>query len=128
MVGPDFALGHKRHGTIQVLQDLGLKMGFWVHVVEPQTQGDQVVRSRSLRQMLSVGEVEAAVALLGRRYGLTGTVAHGDARGRELGFPTANLLVDCELLIPAMSMPLMALVWTTPIRHQHWCKTHLRRG
>jgi len=100
VVGPDFALGHKREGTILVLRELGREMGFWLHVVEPMSQGGQVARSRSLRQMVSEGKVEAASALLGRCYSLTGTVAHGDARGRELGFPTANLLVEPELLVP----------------------------
>jgi len=100
VVGPDFAMGHKREGTIPVLQGLGQEMGFWLHVVEPLTQGGQMVRSRSLRRMVSSGEVEAAAGLLGRYYSLTGRVAHGDARGRELGFPTANLLVEPEILVP----------------------------
>ena len=63
-----------------------------------------MVRSRSLRRMVSSGEVEAAAGLLGRYYSLTGRVAHGDARGRELGFPTANLLVEPEILVPGDSI------------------------
>jgi riboflavin kinase/FMN adenylyltransferase len=100
VVGPDFALGHKRQGTIPVLRELGREMGFWLHVVEPLAEGGQAVRSRSLRQLVTEGDVKAAAVLLGRLYSLTGTVAHGDARGRELGFPTANLLVEPELLVP----------------------------
>jgi riboflavin kinase/FMN adenylyltransferase len=115
VVGPDFALGHKREGTIPVLQEFGRKMGFWVHVVGPMGQGGQAVSSRSLRQMVSVGEVEAAAALLGRRYALTGTVAHGDARGRDLGFPTANLKVDPNLLVPGNGI---YATWAT-VKGQH---------
>ncbi len=100
VVGPDFALGRGRRGTVEVLRELGQRHGFQVHVVHPITWQGQEVRSFTLRQLIQSGEVAQAMALLTRPYRLKGTVVRGDGRGRQIGVPTANLRVDPLRLLP----------------------------
>lgn len=99
--GPNFALGYKREGTIPVLQDLGAEMGFTVTVVEPRQFQDGMISSTRVRDLVANGQVAQAARLLGRYPMLRGVVVHGDHRGRELGFPTANLETPERKLIPA---------------------------
>lgn len=99
--GPNFALGYKREGTIPVLQDLGAEFGFTITVVEPESMQDGVISSTRVRDLVAQGNVAEASELLGRYPMLQGIVIHGDHRGRELGFPTANLEVPDKKLIPA---------------------------
>ena len=99
--GPNFALGYKREGTIPVLQDLGQEFGFTVTVVEPHQFQDGIISSTRVRELVANGDVTQATALLGRHPMLRGVVVHGDHRGRELGYPTANLEVPDKKLIPA---------------------------
>jgi riboflavin kinase/FMN adenylyltransferase len=101
LVGPDFALGHGREGDVSSLRSLGDEMGFWVEQAEPVGLGTGIVRSSVTRDLIAAGEVKAAGDMLGRRYSLTGTVVPGDRRGRTLGFPTANLDLDADLVLPA---------------------------
>ena len=91
VIGPDFALGRNREGNVDLLQALGQEMGFWVETLEPMLLDGVLVKSRVIRQAIADGEVAAAARLLGREYSLTGKVVAGDRRGRELGFPTANV-------------------------------------
>lgn len=100
-VGPDFALGHRRRGTVEVLREIGLRQGFRVEVVPPLTAGGQVVSSSAIRRLLGEGQVAEAARLLGRPYGLTAEVNTGAGRGRALGFPTANLAPEPARLLPA---------------------------
>lgn len=100
VVGPDFALGYNREGDIPTLRRLGTEMDFWVEPVEPVLMDKTVIRSSAVRNLLGHGDVESASAMLGRLYGLTGPVVEGDRRGRELGFPTANLALDADLALP----------------------------
>lgn len=100
VVGPDFALGRNREGNADFLRELGREMGFWVETLEPLLLGGTLVKSRAVRQAITEGEVAAAAALLGREYALTGRVATGDRRGRELGFPTANMDIAPEMALP----------------------------
>lgn len=99
--GPNFALGYKREGTIPVLQDLGQEFAFTVSVVEPRGFQHGIVSSTRVRDLVAQGDVSAAAELLGRFPMLRGVVVHGDHRGRELGFPTANLEIPDRKLIPA---------------------------
>ena len=101
VVGPDFALGHRREGDVPTLRSLGAEMGFWVEAVEPLQLGSSVIRSSEMRGLIVQGNVEEAAHLMGRLYSLTGTVVEGDRRGRLLGFPTANLDLDPGLVVPA---------------------------
>jgi riboflavin kinase / FMN adenylyltransferase len=99
IVGTNFRFGHKAQGDVALLQQLGLKYGFEVEVFD--LVGDAGIWSSTrVRQAILHGQVDTACNLLGRPHRLTGTVVHGDHRGRELGFPTANLEVDGGLIIP----------------------------
>ena len=100
-VGPDFAMGRNREGDIPALRQIGKKMGFEVHVVEPLIWDGEVVSSTRIRYLLTRGEIRQATTLLGRYPSITGQVMHGAQRGRLLGFPTANLSVLPERAIPA---------------------------
>ncbi len=101
VVGYDYRFGRRRRGDTALLQTLGERYGFTVKVVPPQKVGGVVVSSSLIRELLERGKVEEAARLLGRPYSLTGKVIRGQARGRLLGFPTANLEVPPEKLIPA---------------------------
>ena len=100
VVGPDFALGHKREGTVERLTALGQDMGFTVEVVPPLTQSSTVVSSTAIRRALAAGDVRGAARMLGRPFRLTGPVVRGEGRGRKLGFPTANIAFDPERALP----------------------------
>ncbi len=99
--GPNFALGYKREGTLAVLRDLGQEFGFTVTVVDPHEFQDGIISSTRVRDLVTNGDIAQATTLLGRYPMLRGVVVHGDHRGRELGYPTANLEVPDKKLIPA---------------------------
>lgn len=101
IVGPDFAMGHKREGDIEMLSTLGADMGFTVQEVDLMVNGGKAVRSTEIRQAIASGDMSTAEEMLGRRFELVGKVGHGDHRGRELGFPTANLDVPSDMAVPA---------------------------
>ena len=95
VIGYDFALGKNREGSIDRLQYLAKQLGYNLTVVAPaQIPAGETVSSSRIRQLLSAGLVEEAEQLLGRRFSLSGTVIHGDGRGRTIDIPTANLQVD----------------------------------
>lgn len=101
-VGPDFALGYRREGDVPFLKALGERLGFAVRVVDvQQTRDGEAISSTAIREALRKGEVERAARYLGRPYRITGTVVEGRRRGQKLGFPTANLQVWHERMIPA---------------------------
>jgi riboflavin kinase/FMN adenylyltransferase len=100
VVGYDFALGHGREGTVSVLRALGGRHGFPVEAVAAVERGGQAVSSTRIRGVLRNGEAREAARLLGRPYRLGGRVVRGEARGRQLGFPTANLDVPPGKLRP----------------------------
>ena len=101
VIGSNFALGHRRSGTPDVLRKLGEELGFVVVVAPPYVHEGQVVSSSRIREHLSTGDVAQAARLLGRWPTLTGTVVRGAGRGRDLGFPTANLHLAEPLAVPA---------------------------
>ena len=101
VVGSDFALGKNREGTTARLAELGRELGFFVDVLEPLLLDDVLVKSRVIRQKISEGDVAATCRLLGREFSLSGPVITGDRRGRQLGFPTANVDVDKSMALPA---------------------------
>ena len=100
LVGPDFALGHRREGDIPTLKGLGSEMGFWVETIEPVEGNEGVIKSSRVRNLVSEGEVEKASHMLGRPHSITGLVVEGERRGRLLGYPTANLSMDPDLVVP----------------------------
>jgi riboflavin kinase/FMN adenylyltransferase len=100
VVGPDFHFGHRAEGDVEKLRARGQRDGFLVDVVTPIDADGAIVSSTRIRNLLLAGEVEAARRLLGRPYSLRGRVVRGDKRGRALGFPTINLALPKERLLP----------------------------
>ncbi|HSB70799.1 MAG TPA: riboflavin biosynthesis protein RibF [Candidatus Methylomirabilis sp.] len=96
-VGYDFGFGKGRRGNVELLQALAPTFGFWLDVVPPIQVDGVVVSSRMIRGLLAEGEVEEARRFLGRPYCVQGEVEPGAGRGRDLGFPTANLAVASPL-------------------------------
>ena len=100
VMGPDAAVGHNREGDLAFLRRLGPQLGFWVEEVQPLALDDSPVQSRHIRQALGDGDVATGARLLGRDFSLTGQVIVGDRRGRDLGFPTANLELAPDIVVP----------------------------
>jgi riboflavin kinase/FMN adenylyltransferase len=98
--GPDFAFGHRRLGNPEWLSQHGIS----VDVVEPFQLDGEELHSSAIRRLLGEGDVPAANRLLGRRFVLRGTVEHGAEVGRGLGFPTANLAVQLNKLVPVQGI------------------------
>ncbi|HEY5050648.1 MAG TPA: bifunctional riboflavin kinase/FAD synthetase [Acidothermaceae bacterium] len=109
VVGANFRFGRRAAGDVATLAELGGTAGFMVDPIqlagpisEPDSEASSKVYSSSwIRERIAVGDVEGAAEALGRPHLLEGTVIHGDHRGRELGYPTANLEVAPDLAIPA---------------------------
>jgi riboflavin kinase/FMN adenylyltransferase len=100
VVGANFTFGYKAAGTAEVLAELGRTRGFGVESV-PLTELDgRAVSSTSIRNALSEGDLAWPERALGRRYAVEGTVVPGAGRGRDLGFPTANLRTPARILLP----------------------------
>ncbi len=104
VVGADFHFGRERKGNIDTLRSVGDEHGYEVvglPLVKQLTGDGEVISSTSIRAALAEGDVERAHRLLGRPFEIRGTVTAGDRRGRQLGFPTANVPTTPDLLIPA---------------------------
>lgn len=99
-VGADFLFGRDRSGNFSLLRSLGAQHGFRAEKIDPVRYKDFVVSSTRIRRLVSEGRVDEAGALLGHHYAIEGTVVEGAKRGRELGFPTANLASRNELIPP----------------------------
>ncbi len=100
VVGPDFALGHRRQGDVATLREMGKTAGFWVETVNNFSLDDAPVKSSAIRELLAQGQVERVKHMLDRPFSLGGEVETGDRRGRELGFPTANLAPKPSMAVP----------------------------
>ena len=102
--GSDFALGRNRQGDLPTLRALGEQFGYRVHVTEEvrlENDGGERISSSAIRKLLREGGAAGAARMLGRPYALEGPVVHGDGRGRQLGFPTANVGYWTEKVVPA---------------------------
>jgi riboflavin kinase/FMN adenylyltransferase len=99
-VGADFLFGRDRAGNFSVLRTLGQQHGFRAEKIDPVRYKEFVVSSTRIRRLVSEGRVDEAGALLGHHYAIDGVVVAGARRGRELGFPTANLSTDNDLVPP----------------------------
>ena len=93
VVGPDFAMGRDRDGTLETLPGIAESVGFSFKSVDLMTDSAGVVKSTTIRNSILEGDVSRAARMLGRNFSVSGVVGHGLERGRELGFPTANLEV-----------------------------------
>ena len=101
VVGFNFRFGRAARGTPDMLAEAGGRLGLGVTIVPPFQSGEVTVSSTAIREAVSQGDMELAARLLGRPFTLTGLVVPGDRRGRELGFPTANLALAPDRLWPA---------------------------
>lgn len=103
VVGFNFHFGQNREGTPELLKNWGSQQGIHVEIVPPLQDGQEIVSSSGIRQALAVGDVKTAHRLLGFPFFIRGTVVAGSQRGRDLGFPTAN--IDCpETILPAVGV------------------------
>ena len=93
MVGEDFRYGARRMGDVERLRKAGRDLGFEVEVLPPVREGAERISSTRVRAALAAGDLDEAARLLGRPYAICGRVMHGAKRGRELGFPTANVRI-----------------------------------
>ena len=99
-VGANFLFGHDRSGNYSLLRTLGGRFGFGAEKIDPVRYKDFVVSSTRIRRLISEARVDEAAALLGHPYCIDGLVVRGDQRGRSIGFPTANLCTENELVPP----------------------------
>lgn len=103
VVGEDFHFGHRRAGNVAMLRELGLQHDFEVAPIQLLPRPDGVgepVSSTAIRHALDLGHVEVAAKLLGRPFESRGVVVQGDKRGSQIGFPTANIQVPNEMILP----------------------------
>jgi len=99
-VGANFLFGHERVGNFSVLRTLGQRYGFRAEKIDPVRYKEFVVSSTRIRRLVAEGRMDEAAALLGHPYTLDGKIVEGRRRGREIGFPTANLHTANELIPP----------------------------
>ncbi|MWC26519.1 bifunctional riboflavin kinase/FAD synthetase [Paenibacillus sp. MMS18-CY102] len=104
LIGFDFRFGHRGAGDADKLASLGSELGITTEVVEPLLLNGKKVSSTYVREALSDGDPELAQHLLGRAYEVQGTVVHGHARGRTIGFPTANLGLIAPYVTPRLGV------------------------
>ena len=128
IIGEDFHFGHKRGGNVALLRELGPKFDFDVVPIELISRGDGVdepVSSTAIRRALAGGQVELATQLLGHHFEVRGKVVHGDERGKQIGFPTANIEVPSQICRPADGV--YAGVLTRADGAKHVCAINLGR-
>jgi len=99
-VGDDFRFGQNRAGTLEIFKEIGLKTRFKVNVVLPVKGGHGKISSTEIRELISKGGLVRAKKLLGRHVSIMGKVQKGERRGKRLGFPTANIYPEGELMVP----------------------------
>jgi riboflavin kinase/FMN adenylyltransferase len=97
----DLALGRGREGRPERMRELGRELGFEVEIIEFLRSGEAKIGSAAVRAALASGDVEEVARLLGRPFSLRGPVVRGAGRGREIGFPTANLAIGADRELPA---------------------------
>jgi riboflavin kinase/FMN adenylyltransferase len=127
VVGEDFHFGANATGDVPNLRAMGRLLGFEVDAVDVQSDGVARLSSTRVRELLEEGDVAGAAEILGRAHSVTGTVISGERRGRELGFPTANLACPPDVAVPAdgvyagwltaadgMAMPAAISIGTNP--------------
>lgn len=116
IVGEDFQFGHNREGNVEMLHREGVAHGFRAHPVSIYG-ADRRWSSTAVRGALADGDLDGANAILGRAFSLRGTVSHGDARGAELGYPTANMVLAPRQQLPELGIYAGAV--RTPDREWH---------
>lgn len=115
IVGYDYAFGRNREGGAELLRRLGREMGFDVEVLEQIGDGETGFSSSMVRERIADGDVRGVAPLLGRHFSVGGTVVHGLHRGRKIGFPTANIEAEEELL-PKPGVYAVKVEWNGCVR------------
>ena len=100
VVGEEFCFGSDRGGSVTMLKEVGATHGFQVSPVRPVADNQEKIGSTAIRKLIAAGELKLAQKYLGRDVSLMGTVIRGDGRGRTLGYPTANISLNDEVLPP----------------------------
>jgi len=103
-IGYDFALGYNREGNFARLTEIGQELGYNVQAIEAVQNGTDVLSSSLIRQRIREGDVTHAAENLGRYYAVSGSVVHGDGRGRKINIPTANIDYHEDKVIPAFGV------------------------
>lgn len=120
ITGYDHHFGHNREGDIHLLHKMEKECDFKVVEIPPQVLNDITVSSTKIRKNIEAGDVKLANELLGYAYFVTGEVIHGDKRGREMGFPTANIrLHDANKLLPAEGVYASKVAIPSPVSLSH---------
>lgn len=104
VVGFNYRFGYKAKGDVEYLKKLGKQFGFDVIIVDPVNYGDHIISSTYIRELLKIGDLKRANELLGRPYTIEGKVITGKKRGKKMGFPTANLELTDNYLIPKIGV------------------------
>ena len=116
VIGQNFNFGHKAQGTPKYLAQVGPKYGFDVNIVKLAEDRGSAISSTRIRSLIVDGQIERANELLTRNYYLSGPVVHGEKRGREIGYPTANIGLEKLATIPADGV---YAGWLT-VENQRW--------
>lgn len=115
IVGFNFKFGHKNEGNVELLQKLKEKYGYELWVMEPYKYNGEVISSTKIRNRILHGEVDEAIKMLSRPYTIRGKVNHGKKLGRTIGFPTANLGFDENIIIPKVGVYYTNIIWNNKI-------------
>ena len=100
VVGPNYSFGYKGAGNPELLKKLGLEFDFSAEIFSPIQYDDHIVSSTLIRNLITEGNIDRANILLDRFFKVTGRVTHGDKRGKQIGFPTANINITEGLVVP----------------------------
>lgn len=104
VIGYNHFFGQGRRGDFHLLQENANRYGYEVELRDAVTQGEQKISSSVIRNFLDIGDMKGASFILGRNYSLTGKVKEGAKRGRTIGFPTANLELPEERILPGIGV------------------------
>ena len=104
VIGYNHFFGAERRGDIHLLEENAQRFGYRVELKEAVANGEQKISSSAIRKYLESGEVDLANQLLGRSFSLSGKVIEGDKRGRTINFPTANLKIPIDVLLPSIGV------------------------
>lgn len=114
VMGEGAAFGRGRSGTTEVVAEIGARLGFRLVIVPVLRVGGERVSSGLIRALVERGRLTQAARLLGRRHAVTGTVVRGDGRGRDLGYPTANLAFEQAVTLPPEGVYAVRVSWGGP--------------
>ncbi len=110
VVGYDFKFGAEGAGDFQLLQRWGIESGVAVEQIPPVFEGETIISSSKIRELLTAGQIEAANRMLGYPFIIEGEIVRGEQRGRKLGFPTANMMRSPGYIMPRYGVYLVRFI------------------